>query len=191
VAAITIKALGADGGVIFQHRYGPGEDSRASFDARPGYIALEMAIQSSTGAALDSDYRGVSVPDFHVQKPTIATPQLLRTRTARRFAEVSASENVPPAASRTFSRTERLLVRVPVYGPGHSTPTLTATLLNRRGIAMRELPRVPAELPAGVVQFDLQLSSLAPDEYRVELVAANERGPREEAREVVVFRVTN
>jgi VWFA-related protein len=191
VASVTVKAVAADGGVLFQHRYGAGDTGRAAFDAPPGYIALEMAIQSSTGAALDLDYRGLAVPDLQAKKPTIATPQFLRTRTARRFAEVSANANALPVASRTFSRAERLLVRVPVYGPDNSTPTLTATLLNRRGLPMRELQRVPAALPAGLVQFDLPLSSLAPDEYRVELVAANDRGPREEARELVVFRVTN
>ena len=191
VASVTFKAITAEGEVLFQRRYGPGEDSRASFDARPGFIALEIAIQSSTGAALDSDYRGVSVPDFQVKKPTIATPQVFRTLTARRFAEVSANADAIPTASRTFSRAERLLIRVPVYGPGRSTPTLTARLLNRRGMPMRELPRVPADLPPDVVQFDLPLSSLAPDEYRVELVAGAEPGARETVRELVVFRVTD
>ena len=56
---------------------------------------------------------------------------------------------------------------------------------------MRQLVRVPAELPPGILQFDLPLSSLAPDEYRVELVAADDRGSRDEAREVVVFRIIN
>ena len=97
-----------------------------------------------------------------------------------------------PVASRTFSRTERLLVRVPAYGPGDSDAGRhRATLLNRRGIPMRELQQVPADLPPGVVQFDLPLASLAPDEYRVELVAANAPGPRDEARKSLVFRVTN
>jgi hypothetical protein len=41
------------------------------------------------------------------------------------------------------------------------------------------------------VQFDLPLASLAPDEYRVELSAANETGPRDEAKELISIRVTN
>ena len=82
-------------------------------------------------------------------------------------------------------------MRIPVYGPGDTTPVVTATLLNRRGSPMRKLEQVPAELPHGIVQFDLPLSSLAPDEYRVELAAANTQGPPDEAREVLVFRVTN
>ena len=76
-----------------------------------------------------------------------------------------------PVAARTFSRTERLLIRVPAYGPGNTTPIVTARLLNRRSIPMRELQIVDAPLPPGTVQFDLPLASLAPDEYRVELAA--------------------
>jgi VWFA-related protein len=191
IASITVKALAADGNVLFQRRFGPGDAGGAAFETKPGYIALEMAIQSSTGAALDTDYRGVSVPDLQVRKPTIATPQVFRARTAREFVELSANAAALPVASRTFSRAERLLVRVPVYGPDDSTPTVTATLLNRRGIPMRQLPSMPGGLPGDITQFDVQLSSLAPDEYRVELVAGHAAGPNAEARELIVFRVTN
>jgi len=191
LAAVTITAMAADGTIVFQNRIAPGDRGRATFDVAPGYAALEMSIQGNSGAPLDTDYRGLSIPNLLVTKPTFATPQVLRTRTARSFAEVSANATAEPAASRTFSRTERLLVRVPVYGRDDTTPSVTATLLNRRGSPMRELPRVPADLPPGVVQFDLPLASLAPDDYRVELIAANAQGPRDEAREMVVFRVAH
>jgi hypothetical protein len=191
LASITVKAMGSDGRVLFQNRIAPGDRGRAEFDAAPGYAALEMTIQSSTGATLDTDYRGLAIPNLQVAKPTFATPQLLRTRTARGFAELSADAEALPVASRTFSRTERLLVRIPVYGPGDTIPEVTATLLNRRGNPMRKLQAVPAELPPGMVQFDLPLASLAPDEYRVELVAGNTQGSRDETREMLVFRVIN
>jgi hypothetical protein len=191
VASVDVKATAADGQILFQERIGPGDASRATFSAPPGYIALEMGLQSTGGAPLDTDYRGLSVPNFQVTRPTIATPQVLRTRTARTFAAMSADPNAIPSAARRFSRTERLLVRVPVYGAGDATPAVTATLLNRRGLPMRELQQLPAALGPGVLQFDLPLASLAPDEYRVELVAANREGPRDETRELVVFTVTN
>ena len=191
VASVIVKATSPDGETLFEERIGPGDVARASFHAPPGMMALEMTIQSSSGGRLDTDYRGVSVPNLQVTRPTFATPQVLRTRTARSFAEASANVEAVPVASRSFSRAERLIVRIPVYGPGDTTPEVTATLLNRRGIAMRALQRVAADLPPGIVQFDLPLSSLAPDEYRVELIAANTTGPRDEAREIVVFRITN
>jgi VWFA-related protein len=191
VASILVRATANDGTVLFENRVGAGDVDRATFNALPGYVALEMAIQSSSGAALDTDYRGISVPNLQVTRPTFATPQIFRTRTARDFTEASQKVDAVPIASRVFSRTERLLIRVPAYGPGTGAPLVTARLLNRRGIPMRSLQVVDAPLPPGMIQFDLPLASLAPDEYRVELAAANPTGPRDEAKEMVAFRVTN
>jgi VWFA-related protein len=191
IASILVKAIASDGTVLFENRIGAGDVDRATFDAPPGYLALEMALQSSSGAPLDTDYRSISVPSLKVTRPTFATPQVLRTRTARDFVEMSQKVDAVPVAARTFSRTERLLIRVPAYGQGDSFPTVTARLLNRRGVPMRQLQPVDGPLPPGTAQFDLPLASLAPDEYRVELEAANPTGPRDEAKELIPFRVTN
>lgn len=191
VVAIALKALSGDGKTLFESRIGPGDGDRAAFDAPPGFVAVELAIQSSNGTPLDTDYRSISVPDLQVSKPTFATPQVLRTRTARQFADVSQDANASPSASRAFSRTERLLVRIPAYAAGDTLPVVSARLLNRRGIPMRELQPVTAPLEPGVVQFDLPLASLAPDEYRVEIAAANATEPRDEVKETVTFRVTH
>jgi VWFA-related protein len=191
VTTILVKATNSDGTVLFENRLGPGDGDRATFDAPPGFIALELELHTSSGQALDTDYRSLSVPNLLVTKPTIATPQVIRTRTARQFSDASQDPEAQPSASRTFSRTERLLVRVPAYADGDTVPSVTARLLNRRGVAMRELPPVAAPLAAGTVQFDLPLASLAPDEYRLELVAANPAGPRDEAREILTFHVTH
>lgn len=191
VASVSVKATTADGTVIFENRLGAGDLDRATFDAPPGPLAIEMGIQSASGTALDTDYRGLTVPDFAVSKPTIATPQVLRTRTARQFAEATRNAAPVPTASRTFSRAERLIIRVPAYGPGGSQPHITAQLMNRRGIVMRPLPRLPEPSPDGLVQFDLQLAPLAPDEYRIELSASNPSGAADEVKEMLLFRVTN
>ena len=176
---------------MFERRIGPGEREYIAFNAAPGPIALEMALQSSSGAPLDTDYRGVVVPNLKVTKTTLATPQVLRTRTARQFDEASRNPEAAPVAARTFSRTERLIVRVPAYAPLDATPVVTGKLLNRRGVAMRDLEAVAADLPPGVVQFDLPLASLAPDEYRVELLASNPSVPGDQVKEIIVLRVTN
>ena len=191
VASILVKAIATDGTVLFESRIGAGDVDRATFNAPPGYMALEMDLQSSSGAPLDSDYRSLSVPNLKVTRPTFATPQVLRTRTARDFSEMSQNLEAVPVASRTFSRTERLLIRAAAYGAGESALTITAQLLNRRGTPMRLLRVVDGNLPPGTMQFDLPLASLAPDEYRVELTTANPSGPRDEAKEILSFRVTN
>jgi hypothetical protein len=78
-----------------------------------------------------------------------------------------------------------------VFGPNETIPIVTATLLNRKGTPMRQLQQVSAPLPAGTVQFDLPLSWLAPDEYRVELVATAPGSPVDVAKEAIIFRVTH
>lgn len=191
VGSIVVKAMKNDGSVLFEGRVGAGDVDRAAFDAVPGYIALEMAIQSNSGAELDTYYHNIPVPNLQVARPTFATPQVLRTRNARDFAEMSQNADAVPVASRTFSRTERLLIRVPAYGPGNNAPVVTARLLNRRSIPMRQLQVVEAPLAPGIVQFDLPLASLAPDEYRIEFAATNPTGPKDEAKEIVPIRVTN
>jgi VWFA-related protein len=191
VGMITLKAMNRDGELLFEHRIGPGDTDRAAFDAAPGLIAIEMAIETSSGTPLDTDYRAVTVPNLDVSKPTFATPQMLRTSTARQFDDVSRDPEAIASASRTFSRRERLLVRVPAYAAGDTPPVVTARLLNRRGAVMRDLSAVAAPLPPGIVQFDLPLASLAPEEYRIELTAANAAGPKDEVKEILTFRVTN
>jgi VWFA-related protein len=191
VVAIMLKAMSNDGKVIFERLLGPGDGDRATFDAPAGFVAVEMAIRSSSGAVLDTDYRALSVPNMQVTRPTFATPQLVRTRTARQFAEASQDPDAVPSAARSFSRTERLLVRVPAYAAGNTQPVVTARLLNRRGVTMRELQSVDTASAGGVAQFDLPLASLAPDEYRLELDASNASGPREEVKEILIFRVTD
>src|SRR5918994_2007496 len=89
VAAILVKATANDGTVLYENRIGAGDVDRFTFNAPPGFVALEMAIQTSSGAPLDTDYRGISVPNLRVTKPTFATPQVLRTRTARDFVALS------------------------------------------------------------------------------------------------------
>jgi len=191
IASVVVKATANDGKVLFERRVGAGDVDRATFNTPPGYIAIEMALQSSSGTPLDTDYRGISVPNLRVSRPTLATPQVLRTRTARSFTETSQNAEAIPVVSRTFSRTERLLIRVPAYGPNNIAPVVTARLLNRRGTPMRQLEVVDGPLPPGTIQFDLPLAALAPDEYRVELVAANPTGNRDEAKELLPIRVTN
>jgi hypothetical protein len=186
VDSVVVKVMGDDGRVVFQDRLRSSQ--RTTFDVAPGLIALEMRLEGVGGVSIDTDVRGMRVPDLRVTKPTFATAQLMRTRTARAFAEASADANAVPSAAREFSRTERLLLRIPVYGPGGAAVDVSAELLNRLGAPMRRLHQVESSLPAGIVQFDLPLSSLAPDEYRVQLTA---RTGTQEAREVVLFRVVN
>jgi VWFA-related protein len=184
VGSVELKATTGDGKVIFDAPLMP----RATFAATPGIVHLEMTILGLDGRTLDSDYRGIQVPNLRVTRLTFASLQVMRTHSAREFVDASKNPAANPAPSREFSRAERLLLRVPVYTATDAVPTVTATLLNRLGTPMRVLNPVTSDLPAEIVQFDLPLSSLAPDDYRVELKAT---AGTEEAKALLLFRVTN
>jgi hypothetical protein len=161
-------------------------NAAAVFDAAAGRIDVDMSILGPKGTLLDMDARSVPVPDFAGEDVVLLEPEFVRTRSAREFREASADAEAAPSPSREFSRTERLLVRVPAYGPGGAPAAVTVRLLNRSGQVMTELPRATGDA-GGVAQFDLQLAPYAPGEYALEIGAVAE-GKR--ARRLVTFRVT-
>jgi hypothetical protein len=146
-----------------------------------------MAIKSGDDTVLDTDVRDMAVANLTADKTVITEPEVLPTRTARQWAAVVDDADAPPVAAREFSRTERLLIRVPAYGPGQTTATVTATLEGATGQAMRTLPASAGPAP-GVTQFDLPLASLAPGDYTIALTATSAAG---EARAAFVLSITN
>src|SRR6185436_4095420 len=88
----------------------------------------------------------------------IGTPAVYRGRTPRDF---QALANAVPVSSRDFSRTERLLIRVPVYAPQDVAATVSARLQNRKGQSMRNLGEHRPVAGPSVSDFDLPLAGFA------------------------------
>jgi hypothetical protein len=195
VARLVLTARSADGTVLFEGPVAPTgpatiEDpaatpSRAVFEMPPGRLRLRMAIQDSASQPLDQDVREMAIRDLRGEV-AIGTPEVLRARNAREFRALEAQAAVP-VASREFSRTERLLIRFPAYGPAGTPPLVTARLLGRQGHEMRALPVAPASTP-GESAIDLPLAGLAAGEYTIEVTASSGRG---DAKDRVGFRVTS
>src|SRR5262249_61033794 len=97
-----------------------------------------------------------------------------------------AAGDVVRFAVREFARPGRLVIRVPAYGPGGTSPALKVHVLNRAGNAMSELQAVPAP-KAGEQQIELPLAAFPPGEYVVEIKAGDQDG---DAKELIGFRVT-
>jgi VWFA-related protein len=176
------SAAAAGGGAAAPGR-GP---SRISFDVNPGKIQLRISAEGAGSQVLDSETREIRVPDLTSAAATLGTPSVLRARTAREFQQLKADAEAVPIAGREFSRIEHLLVRVPTYGPGGTTPALRVHLLNRAGSAMNELKAEPSP-HNGEQQIDLPLAGLPPGEYVLEIKAGDQDG---DATELVGFRVT-
>lgn len=182
--AVTLKATKPDGTVLFDGRLtplrtGPADtDARAEFDAPSGRVQLDMSILGPRGEKLDFDARDLDVPA--VGKTLLLLPPLMMsTRSAREFREASDDEHSMPEPDRGFSRTERLLIRVPAYDASGAQVKVTARLLNRVGQQIRALDEAPGAT-GGVAQFDLSLAPLAPGDYILEFRAGGAAGAVEQ-----------
>ena len=192
---VAFKALGANGTPVFEGPVRPtgvatldgpaAPAASAVFEVPPGRIRLEMSIEDSAAVAIDTDIRDLIVGDLRAPV-VIGTPEVLRARTALDVRALEANPDAVPVASRDFSRSERLVIRVPAYAPG-GAPEVTATLRNPAGQTMRPLT-MQAATPDGRAQIDLALAGLAPGEYSVEIVAVSAAG---QARDTLRFRVRN
>ena len=160
--------------------------SRVTFEAKPGKVQLRVSVEGAGSQVLDTELREITVPDLTSALATLGTPAVLRARTAREFQQLRTDVDAVPLATREFSRIEHLLIRLPTYGPGGTTPALQVHLLNRAGSSMHELHAEPAPA-AGELQIDLPLAALPPGEYVVEIKAGDQDG---DAKELVAFRVT-
>ncbi len=155
-----------------------------TFDVPAGPIELRMIVESERGQVIDSSTRTLTVPDFDKTQVSLGTPKVFRARTAREFVQTRNNPNAVPTASRDFSRSERLLIRFDAYASGGATPDVTATLLNRAG---QKITDIPIQATAGhPFQIDFILASLAAGQYVIQIDAKNGSGT---AQQMVGFKI--
>ncbi len=156
-----------------------------SFDAPPGPLQLRMVVENSHGQVMDSATEDITVPDFSKVQVSMSTPRVYRARTPREIQAIMQNPTAPVTVDRTFSRTERLLIKVGAFAADAATPTLSARLLNRTGTEITSLPLQAG--PTGEGQLELGLSSLAAGDYVIEMNAKTGTGT---AQEFVGFKVS-
>jgi len=157
----------------------------ATFDAVPGQLQLRMVVENSHGQVMDSATQELTIPDFSKVQVSLSTPRVFKGRSARELQLVKANPDAAPIADRTFSRADRLLIRIDGYTADGSVPEMSARLLNRGGTSMADVPVQPGT--PGQATVELGLSSLAAGDYVVELNAKTGTGS---AKELVAFKVS-
>jgi hypothetical protein len=193
-AKVQLAATAVDGSPIFRGTAAPSSDSSpgmpagVSFEVPPGRIQLKLSIEGSGADLIDSEIREMTVPDLTGPQVIIATPEVFRARTLPELQRVKKDPAAVPTAGREFSRTDRLFIRTGAYGPGGTTPTITARLLNRAGQSIATVPVSAPTVPGAVATIEMGLSNIPPGEYGIEIKATGDTG---EAKEVVGFRVTS
>lgn len=189
-ARLRVTASTPDGQPLFEGVVLPAgasavgdESTQAVFDVAPGRVRLKMSVEDAASRVLDTDVREVIVGGL-AGAVAIGTPEVLRARTARDLRTLAAAPDAAPTSSREFSRIEHLVVRLRVYADGE--PTVTSSLLNRRGQVMRGLDVMKGDR-TGEYALGLTLSGLAAGDYTVDIRAT---AADVNAREAINFRVT-
>jgi hypothetical protein len=160
--------------------------SRLTFEVPPGKVQLRVAVEGIGSETLDSEVRELTVPDFTSPQTVISTPEVFRARTVRELQQIKTDPQAVPTASREFRRTDRVIVKIPAYGPGVTPPAVTARLLNRSGAPMNDVPVVAAD-GSSLATLELALAGLATGEYLLEISATGSGG---DAKELLGFRIT-
>ena len=118
-ARLDLTVLGDGDAVVFQGPVLPAGPealsdgpSRAVFETAPGRLRLRMKIQDGDRRDVDTDVRDLIIRDLR-GRVAIGTPEVMRARNAREFRALGADPDATPVSSRVFSRTERLLIRLP------------------------------------------------------------------------------
>jgi VWFA-related protein len=156
-----------------------------SFDAAPGQLQLRMVVENAQGQVMDSATQELTVPDFSKVQVSLSTPRLYKGRTVRDLQTIKANPASVPTTERSFSRAERLLLRVEAYSMDGTVPALSARLLNRGGTSMADIPVQAAG--AGQGELEMGLSALAAGDYVIEVNGKTETGA---AQELVAFKVS-
>jgi hypothetical protein len=111
----------------------------------------------------------------------------VRARTLRDFNTATNNPDAAPSSVRTFTRADRLLIRVPAFDTSGTPVQVTAKILNAWGQSMRDIDAIGTTPRDGVAQFALPLSWLGPGQYQIELQGTNANGA---VKERVSFRVS-
>lgn len=162
-----------------------GKLPRADFEADPGSLELNVAIEDEYGDVLDRAVDELTVPDFTGPDVALSTPAVLRARNALELRQILADPEALPTASRYFRRTDHLLVRVEAYTPGDIPAVVSGQLLNREGISMLELP-VEHLSGGGAHQLNLQLAPFPRGDYLIEISVSSDD---QVATTLVAFRI--
>jgi VWFA-related protein len=167
---------------------GPGATdapATAELDVEAGVeLVLRFAALAADGTVLDQWDQSLTAPVLSGDKLAIGTPRFLRARSAFEAHAIRGGQDPPPAASRRFRATDRVIVEVECYAAEEQSTVVSAQLLNGKGETLIELGVLPAA--GGKTRFSLPLSSLAPSTYVLRLDA---RAGEYEVQQRIAFQI--
>ena len=169
---------------VFQFE-GRADGRGPTFNVRPGRLKVELTIRDADNQVIDTETRTVVVPPPAGTALAWSSPVLLRGRTPPEIRTMTSDLDAPPFAGNEFTRADRLLIRVSLFGDSAGA-AVTGRIVSRTGRQLVALPVAPLTARAGAYQIDLPLSSVAPGDYVIAVEAT--RGT-EHAETFVAIRV--
>ncbi|MEO7275461.1 MAG: VWA domain-containing protein, partial [Vicinamibacterales bacterium] len=142
---VELKVSTTQGTSLFEREVtassGPNDDTtdRALVPVPAGRLQIDLRIRGADGVVIDTGAQDVEVPITRGSGPVLLQPQIVRARTVREFRALSADPTAAPTPVRVFSRSERLLVRVPAYNPDGAAVTASVSVSNVKGATIRTL----------------------------------------------------
>jgi VWFA-related protein len=149
-----------------------------TFPVSPGDVKVALTVRDKENRVVDTEIRIVKVPAVEAQSLAWSSPTLLRGRSPIEMRAINGDPNPPPFAGREFSRADRLLVRMSLFGDA-SDATVTSRLVGRQGRQLATLPIAPLAGRSEVYQIDLPLQSVAPGDYVIAVEASKGRARAE------------
>jgi hypothetical protein len=169
--ALAIVAASPDGISHFKTSHTTSRE--VSFDAPAGELVVTITAFNARGDEIDGDRQRMTVPAFDASRLAIGSPMVYRARTVREARAITEGTGAHPEVGREFDRSDRLLIRFPVYGG--PAVAVAAKLLNRRGTEMRVVP--VTAVGDGLYQLDFPLGATARGDYMIAIEAASGTEP--------------
>ena len=155
-----------------------------TFRAPAGSLTVNVSARDSEGEIIDRETRTLIVPQVELTTIGLSTPVMFRARNPVELRVLQTGAMPPVYAARDFERSDRLRVRVTLYGTATDGCVVSARLLGTRGAVLSALP-VEQATP-GVYQIDLTASSISRGDFVIAIQA--EKGV-ERVERMVPFRI--
>ena len=164
---------------------GPIDSRGQTFRAPVGQLTVNVSALDGEGEVIDRETRTLIVPQAALSTIALSTPVMFRARNPAELRALTTEAMPPVYAARDFERSDRLRVRVTLYGTATEGCVVSARLLGTRGAVLSALPIQQVSTP-GVYQVDLTASSISRGDFVIAIQA--EKGI-ERVERMVPFRI--
>jgi hypothetical protein len=146
---------------------------------------VSVSSRDADGGLIEKETRTLVVPKADLSTIALSTPVMFRARNPVEVRALAADARLPIYAARDFERSDRLRVRVTLYGTSTDGCVVSARLLGTRGVFLSTLPIQQSATP-GVYDVDLVASSISRGDFIIAIQA--EKGG-ERVERMVSFRI--